>query len=478
MSLRPLRLGLCTATWIAAACLAALSACSGIPVVRSDANAGGMLTSDAARLIVVVLDNSSAALRPEAGSTPHGYEPAGAYAQSDRARATATQLARSYGMTALREWPIAPLRVDCLVFRLPANVDRADVLRRLARDRRVQLAQPLQQFATLAQAAEATSPSSTAGTAATASITNTASASNASSTPAGYNDPYLPLQWGFSAMQIAAAQRFSRGQGVTVAVIDTGADVEHPDLAGRVQLARNFVDRDAHAFAADPHGTLVAGIIAAVPNNHLGIVGVSPDARLQIFKACEPVGPSALAAQCNSFTLALALSAAIEGDAQIVNLSLTGPADPLLQRLVVQGQQRGMIFVGAVPPDGSLSGFPLVVPGVVAAQESERAAPAAPVLPAPGNEVLSLTPAGHYDFASGSSFAAAQISGALAVLRAGAPRASASQLLAALRRSVETNPAHGSTVNLCTALAIVQPLDACQPASTRRLADQADRYNR
>jgi subtilisin family serine protease len=103
----------------------------------------------------------------------------------------------------------------------------------------------------------------------------------------------------------------------------------------------------------------------------------------------------------------------------------------------------------------------LVVPGVVAVQESERA-PRGDILPAPGRDVLSLTPDGHYDFASGSSFAAAQISGALALMRAGAPRASLPQLLAALRESIESDAAHGRVVNVCKALALVQPADFCR----------------
>src|SRR6185312_1061197 len=205
---------------------------------------------------------------------------------------------------------------------------------------------------------------------ATATVMATAPAPGAAH---GYNDPYFQLQWGFSAMQAGDAQQWSRGRGVDVAVIDTGADVHHPDLAGRIEQADNFVDHDARAFGDDPHGTMVAGIIAAVPNNRLGIVGVSPDVRLRIFKACESLEPTALAARCNSFTLALALTAAIDARAQIVNLSLAGPPDPLLQQLVLQGEKRGMIFVGAVPPDGALSGFPLGISGVVAAQESDRA---------------------------------------------------------------------------------------------------------
>jgi len=406
------------------------------------ASGGGLLMSDPARLIVVVLDNSSGAMRSEAGSTPHGYDRRGPYAVSDAARATAKALERSYGLAPLREWPIVPLRVDCLVLRLGAHADRDDVLRRLAQDRRVRLAEPLQKFSTLA-------------------TTNAVLSVVPHSPSLSYNDPYLGLQWGFAALDAARAQRWSQGHNVTVAIIDTGVDIDHPDLAGRIDLVRNFVDNDMRAFRTDRHGTLVAGIIAAVANNRTGIVGISPAARLDVLKACEPLGAGQLASRCDSFTLALALSTAIQAHAQIVNLSLSGPADPLLRELVQDGERRGMIFVGAVPPGTDLAGFPVGIPGVIAVQSSESGWQPETVLPAPGQDVLSLAPGGHYDFATGSSFAAAHISGALALLRAAAPRASSQLLSSSLRRSRNRTPKRGESVDVCTALEIVQPLDRC-----------------
>jgi len=248
---------------------------------------------------------------------------------------------------------------------------------------------------------------------------------------------------------------------VTVAIIDTGVDIDHPDLAGRIDEVRNFVDDDMRAFRTDRHGTLVAGIIAAVANNRVGIVGISPAARLDVLKACEPLASGQLASRCNSFTLALALSDAIQAHAQIVNLSLSGPADPLLRELVQDGERRGMIFVGAMPPGTDLAGFPVGIPGVIAVQSSEAAWQPAAVVPAPGEDVLSLAPGGHYDFATGSSFAAAHVSGALALLRSAAPQVPGDVLASSLRRSRARMPAHGESVDVCTALQLVQPLDRC-----------------
>lgn len=441
--------------WTSAAVMALLTALGGCAAPRAlpgASLAGGGLNAMADRLILVTIDNDGAALLSEPGSTPHGYDAIEAYTVSDQAQAIGAALGRDYGLQEVREWPIVPLGVQCLVFALPPQADRAALLQRLAADRRVRLAQPLQLFDALG-----------AGSATTA---------QASSTPATfgpgsgnlqvtlYNDPYIGLQHGFAAIDAGAAQQWSRGEGVSVAIIDTGVDVDHPDLVGRVTATRNFIDDDMRSFGTDRHGTGVAGIIGADANNNLGIVGVAPSARLQIYKACQPLRPQALEAQCNSFTLALALDAAIKARAQIVNLSLGGPADPLLAQLVSYGQRRGMVFVGAVPEDGRLDGFPLAIPGVIAVDQIGRSGASTLVLHAPGRDILSLAPAGRYDFATGSSFAAAHVAGALALLLARVPHLDATSLFAVLDRT-RTRDEQGDRINVCAALAAIQPRNDC-----------------
>jgi subtilisin family serine protease len=120
---------------------------------------------------------------------------------------------------------------------------------------------------------------------------------------------------------------------VTVAIIDTGVDVGHPDLDRHTISQRNFVNTDSREFKLDRHGTEVAGVIGAVADNGVGIVGIAPDARLLALKACWQPSAGASRAVCNSFTLAQALEATIVAHADIVNLSLAGPPDPLLARL-------------------------------------------------------------------------------------------------------------------------------------------------
>jgi len=422
-----------------------LGGCAALsPPARTD---GSGLDVRADRLIVVTVANAPVPVSFDVGSTPHPYAAPRPYTAARAARAQGAALARDYHLRILREWPIAALKVDCFVYALAPDRDRASVLEQLANDARVRLAEPLQLFDTQAFPAAKRD-----GIAASNAVPNIGYAGGDA-----YNDPYFRFQQGFRAIGADLAQRRSRGGGVRVAIIDTGVDVRHPDMA-HAALVQDFFSEDAAAFRSDRHGTAVVGIIAAAVNNHIGIVGMAPDVRLQIYKACQPIRPGALAAQCNSFTLAQALDAAIVARAQVVNLSLYGPNDPLLAALVRSGQRRGCVFVGALPASGRLDGFPLSITGVIAAGEpgsSSGSGRADTVLHAPGREILSLAPAGRYDFVSGSSFATAYVTAAIAMLRARAPSLDSAALRAVL---ASTQRGSGDAlINICSALARVMP---------------------
>ena len=410
---------------------------AGCAVVPGGADpAAAQMRGEPAGLILLTVANPVPPAMGQPGSTPHGYDSMPLYAAGGDALAEAAAIERDYGLREVAAWPIAPLQVHCLALQLPAGASREELLARLARDPRVRLAQPLQTFGTLA-----------AGAAGAAGAT-------------GYNDPYVGLQRGFARIDAGEAQRWSRGEGVKVAVIDTGMDSAHPDLQGRVEAERNFVDDDARQFGADRHGTEIAGVIAADANNREGIVGIAPGVRILALKACWQLRPGGDGAQCNSFTLAQALTIAIESDARVINLSLGGPADPLLQQLVAYAVKRGIVVVGAVPPDGRVDGFPVGVPGVIAVDTIERPAAAA-VLHAPGREVLTLTPGGHYDFVSGSSLAAAHVSGAAALLLAVNGRLDAAAIQGLLSRSSAADGSGVAAINVCAALALLRPDGTC-----------------
>ena len=279
-------------------------------------------------------------MRPAPAARRAATTPLAAYGPTLAARQMMQALENDYGLREVSAWPIEPLHMHCAVLEVPEGSDRPTLLAALAHDRRIKLAQPLQSFATRTE---------------------------------NYNDPYVGLQRGFQQMDVADAHPWSRGDGVKVAIIDTGADVQHPDLRGNIVTAANFVDSDDQQFQRDRHGTEMAGVIAAVANNREGIVGVAPGARLLLFKACWQASLDADAAVCNSFTLARALVAAFDAHAQIVNMSLAGPADPLLNGLIREGLRRGVLFVGAASTDGA-QGL-LQQPGIIeVARSRQRAA--------------------------------------------------------------------------------------------------------
>jgi len=184
-------------------------------------------------------------------------------------------------------------------------------------------------------------------------------------------------------------------------------------------------------------------------------VGMAPKAVLSIYKACwYPVAPNA-GARCNSFTLAKALAAIIDTHTRIINLSLGGPADPLLNKLLVQLLSQGRIVVTALPPDGALSGFPDNAPGVIVVRASETSAAPPGVLSAPGKDILTTQPGGRYDFTSGSSMAAAHVSGIAALLLSVSPRLDARTVHDLLMQS--SNISSGIfQVNAASAMAALQ----------------------
>jgi subtilisin family serine protease len=407
-------------------------ACSNSPVRIESRALGDQISRSPEHFIIAAVDNDPAVFVARAGSTPRGYDGIASYGPSPAARQMMRSLENDYGLREVSAWPIEPLAMHCTVLEVPEGTDRGTLLEALAHDRRVKLAQPLQSFATRSE---------------------------------GYNDPYVGLQHGFQQMDVAAAQALSRGEGVKVAIIDTGADTQHPDLRANIATAANFVDVDDQQFQRDRHGTEMAGVIGAVANNHEGIVGVAPAARLLLFKACWQMQLGADAARCNSFTLARALVAAFDAHAQIVNLSLAGPTDPLLNDLIREGLRRGVLFVGAAALGASQDNQGLLhQPGVIEVASSGSQPAPGGVVYAPGREILTLLPGGHYDFASGDSIATAQVSGVVALLLARKPALSAADVYRLLR-DTSTHSGGGDTlVDACAAMVSLVHQGSCSTA--------------
>ncbi|MCC4601581.1 S8 family serine peptidase [Xanthomonas melonis] len=380
------------------------------PADRTDATAETN-TPDSSRDILLAVANPLSAPPARAGSSLIGYA-SSYYGAGQKAAARMQAIKQRYHLREVSGWPITSLGLYCAVLQPPQGVSRDELVSALADDDGVELVQPVQEF----------------------SVFST-DASYRHTPLSGYNDPYVDMQRGFIATDAASAQTVTQGRGVVVAVVDTGVDTSHPDLKARIREVHDLVGDTQAGSNTDSHGTEVAGIIAAGSNNHQGIVGMAPKAMLSIYKACWYAPTVGATARCNTFTLAKALAAISDSSARVVNLSLGGPADPLLSRMLLRLVKQGRIVIAAMPPNGRLDGFPNDVPGVLVVRSSGAGAVMPGVLSAPGNDILTTQPNGRYDFTSGSSMATAHVSGTAALLLSMSPSIDASALRELLQRT-------------------------------------------
>ncbi|MES2739787.1 MAG: S8 family serine peptidase [Pseudomonadota bacterium] len=380
------------AAWLARWCLALL--CCWLAPAR-----GALPTEEAAapslaaeRQVLVMLHLPPPHFRPDLAY-------AGAYGDGTghaARRRIAQELAQRTGLTLVSDWPMPVLGIDCYVMEARGDVQPARALAQLAQDERVEWAQPLASFRAL-QGRAADAPA----------VVRPVQPRE------GAPDPLFAIQPGATFWHLAELHQRATGHNVRVAVVDSGIEDQHPDLAGQVVMKENFVD--ASAYSAESHGTAVAGIIAAKAGNGVGVEGVASNARLLALRACWEVAADR-STRCDSFSLAKALNFALMRKAQVINLSLSGPQDVLLQRLLDVALARGVSVVGAVDPAVAGGGFPASHPGVIAvAERAEQAAGLDPVL-APGSDVPSTAPGGRWSLFSGTSFAAAHVAGMAALL--------------------------------------------------------------
>lgn len=288
------------------------------------------------------------------------------------------------------------------------------------------------------------------------------------------NDPLFKYQWNLKAIQIPDAWGVSRGAGATVAVLDTGVAYENrgpyrraPDLAGtRFVRGWDFVDGDARPDDKAPpdgeqsHGTHVAAVIAQTADNGLGAAGVAPNAAIMPIRVLESAG------NASARTIAKGLRFAADNGADVANLSIAGPVrSRVLEDAIGYASAKGVTIVAAAGNEGSPSvSFPGADPKVIAVGATGRSTKRrayysnygqALDLVAPGGEG-EYDPTGYgsddgvlaqtlkegpstfcFCFQSSTSAAAAEVSGAAALLvasgRATSPATVRSALLSTAR---------------------------------------------
>ncbi|MBR0680733.1 S8 family peptidase [Roseomonas eburnea] len=226
---------------------------------------------------------------------------------------------------------------------------------------------------------------------------------------------------GISQIRSREAWPSSQGEGVRVAVLDTGIDFKHPDLAENYRGGVSFVPGAATPMDDHGHGTHCAGTIAA-PINGLGVVGVAPSAYLYGVKVLDSTGSGAFS------QIISGIDWAIQNGMHIVSMSLGASAAPsALQTMCNTAWAKGLLLVAAAGnsgPAASTVGFPAKYRNVIAvsaidsgnaiASFSSRGAEVD--LCAPGVSVLSTTRGGGYGTMSGTSMACPHVAGAAAVI--------------------------------------------------------------
>lgn len=358
--------------------------------------------------------------------------------------ANVTPVANTYGLTIVRQIGLASTGQNLVVYATAQNI--FTVIAAMAADARVDGAQPEYVFETTAEAApEAATPV----------------------TPRAYSDPFAALNYGPGRTGALALQASASGAGQLVALIDTGVDTAHPDLAGRL---REPVDTTGNGYAAEIHGTAVAGIIAAAADNAIGSYGVAPAADILPIKACQPKEDGGLKARCTTSSLVQALDVAIVQDAAIINMSLAGPPDDLLGRFVnlAIGQDRLVVAGAGNGGEHAKPGFPAAIAGVLAVTAVDVADHLYAQanrgdyidVAAPGVDIVSTAPGGRYPPLSGTSMAAAHVSGVAALIRELGPVLSAREVGLIIRGNARDLGPAGADAAFGTGL-----VDACRTAA-------------
>jgi type VII secretion-associated serine protease mycosin len=255
-------------------------------------------------------------------------------------------------------------------------------------------------------------------------------------------DPYRASQWDLARVQAPAAWATSTGAGVTVAVIDSGVDAGHPDLAGQVLPGIDLV-AGTTGTSTDPngHGTHVAGTVAALTGNNVGVSGFAPHARIL------PVRVLGASGSGSSSAVATGVTWAADQGAQVINMSLGSTAQvSALTNAIAYARAKGVVVIasaGNSREKGSPTNYPGADPGVVAVAATDSSDTYASYsnqgsyvdLAAPGSGIISTYPGGRYVSMSGTSMAAPHVAALAALLKASDPTANPDRIEQAMQSS-------------------------------------------
>ncbi len=225
-----------------------------------------------------------------------------------------------------------------------------------------------------------------------------------------------PAQYELGKLNLPRAHTIAKGDNVPVAIIDSAVDLKNPELAHAVALS---FDAIGGAMVPHPHGTAIAGLIAA----HGKLMGAAPDARILAVRAFDGKGESAAG---TTFAILKGLDWAAANGARVINMSFAGPDDKALRRSLAGAHKDGIVLVAAAGNAGPKSPplYPAADANVIAVSatdaedrllaQSNRGSYVA--IAAPGAQILVASPGGSYDVSSGTSYSAAEVSGIVALM--------------------------------------------------------------
>lgn len=353
-----------------------------MPLLSHSQTLDNVVMVDNAEWVVVLEDPRPARLQ---GWSRTGYKKSGDYRGALELERFGNKMASRYNMELKDQWLIQSLGVYCLVVKF--NGDYHETMSKLKQNKRVQWVQPSNGFELLSQHIQPLE-----------------------------SEQYLPL-----ASSQPSLPESVNGEGVVIAVIDSAVDAEHQDLASAINKTNDFVlsDVSPQPLKGEAHGTAIAGVIIAKRDTRLGVAGVAPKAKLEAYRGCWESAKESVsnATQCNTLSLARALDAVSRSTVDILNLSLSGPKDALLDRLIDRVIAQGTIVVAAFDPKRPNSErFPSSKDGVLIVRAQSMDQQYQRVFTAPGSRVVT-SPGNRYDYMQGHSVATAYTSGILALYK-------------------------------------------------------------
>ncbi|MDD9898624.1 MAG: S8 family serine peptidase [Candidatus Melainabacteria bacterium] len=274
------------------------------------------------------------------------------------------------------------------------------------------------------------------------------------------NDPLQINQWSHDLLNPEATWEITKGEGITVAVIDTGVDHQHQDLVANIwsnedEIAANGIDDDGNGYVDDirgwdfvattglscfpgedcgradnnptdfdGHGTHVAGIIGATQNNEIGISGIAPEVKIMPLRAGFSTGSSAF---LKTSDILDSIAYAINNDADVINMSFAGGGLGVLHDIIKLADSLDIVMVAAAGNNSTSSkmypaAFPEVISvGAIADNLTKMSFSNYGDwvdMVAPGSWVFSTVPNNKYDYQSGTSMAAPLVAGVAALIKA------------------------------------------------------------